>query len=330
MTRARSTASSPAEVKEVFLARRDCAGGPHAVLRDCRAPAAADVSRSVTHDPASPVLARMRRWSCHVHLRDRSRRRAPLALARRRGIDLPADSLAGLAEWFAPRLRHFSRSTSPSPACLRDPRLSGAGRAFAAEQAGRKRGLQRGPLHSHPPFTARAPASGATRSPRRWSTPTPARGAVRLIPDWWQTWRASVADARSSGRSGCRAGEWWRWGSPASRSLTQTDVSRAFRVAAAAGLHRVAHAGEHAGPDSVRSVLEVCGAERVGHGVRAVEDPRAGGPSSPPPGCRGDLLAPTSAGAWCPTWRATPSSRCARRASSRTVNSDDPPLSPPP
>ena len=45
-----------------------------------------------------------------------------------------------------------------------------------------------------------------------------------------------------------------------------------FAEAAAQGLHRVAHAGEHAGPESVRAVLAL-GAERIGHGVRSVEDP---------------------------------------------------------
>ena len=47
-----------------------------------------------------------------------------------------------------------------------------------------------------------------------------------------------------------------------------------FRTARAAGLHGVAHAGEHEGPESIRSVLEVCRAERIGHGIRAVDDPR--------------------------------------------------------
>jgi len=47
----------------------------------------------------------------------------------------------------------------------------------------------------------------------------------------------------------------------------------AFEFARAAGLHRVAHAGEAAGPASVRDAIEQLGAERIGHGVRALGDP---------------------------------------------------------
>ncbi|WP_409179465.1 adenosine deaminase [Amycolatopsis sp. VS8301801F10] len=46
-----------------------------------------------------------------------------------------------------------------------------------------------------------------------------------------------------------------------------------FVKAREAGLHLVHHAGEDAGPDSVREALEIGGAERIGHGIRIVEDP---------------------------------------------------------
>lgn len=47
----------------------------------------------------------------------------------------------------------------------------------------------------------------------------------------------------------------------------------AFREAKKRGFRLVAHAGEAAGPESVRAAVELLGAERIGHGVRAVEDP---------------------------------------------------------
>ena len=39
------------------------------------------------------------------------------------------------------------------------------------------------------------------------------------------------------------------------------------------GLHSLPHAGEHAGPESIWAVLRRLGAERLGHGVRCLEDP---------------------------------------------------------
>jgi len=50
-----------------------------------------------------------------------------------------------------------------------------------------------------------------------------------------------------------------------------------FAFARAQGLHVVAHAGEAAGAPSVRAAVDVLGAERIGHGVRALEDPQVVG-----------------------------------------------------
>jgi aminodeoxyfutalosine deaminase len=46
-----------------------------------------------------------------------------------------------------------------------------------------------------------------------------------------------------------------------------------FDRARAAGLRSAPHAGEFGGPESVRGAIERLGAERIGHGVNAIDDP---------------------------------------------------------
>lgn len=47
-----------------------------------------------------------------------------------------------------------------------------------------------------------------------------------------------------------------------------------FHSALAAGLHSVPHAGESTGPETIWAALTHLGAERIGHGIAAVHDPR--------------------------------------------------------
>ncbi len=46
-----------------------------------------------------------------------------------------------------------------------------------------------------------------------------------------------------------------------------------FAAAHEAGLHTVAHAGEEVGPESIRDAILELGAERIGHGTSAIQDP---------------------------------------------------------
>src|SRR5690606_39630632 len=52
-----------------------------------------------------------------------------------------------------------------------------------------------------------------------------------------------------------------------------SEFGPAFAIAARAGLASVPHGGELLGPDHVVEVLDALHPDRLGHGVRAVEDP---------------------------------------------------------
>ena len=62
-------------------------------------------------------------------------------------------------------------------------------------------------------------------------------------------------------------------GNEAAAGRTGPRFAQAFRRAGAAGLRRTVHAGEPSGPEGVRDAIELLGADRIDHGVRAIEDP---------------------------------------------------------
>ena len=62
-------------------------------------------------------------------------------------------------------------------------------------------------------------------------------------------------------------------GNEALSGRTGSRFADAFQRAGKAGLRRTVHAGESSGPDGIRDALELLGADRIDHGVRAVEEP---------------------------------------------------------
>ena len=57
------------------------------------------------------------------------------------------------------------------------------------------------------------------------------------------------------------------------RRGTTSEFAPAFRIAERAGLMLAPHGGELRGPDHIRTCLDELHADRLGHGVRAAEDP---------------------------------------------------------
>jgi adenosine deaminase len=103
------------------------------------------------------------------------------------------------------------------------------------------------------------------------------------------------------------------------------DFAWAFDCAREAGLGLTAHAGEWRGPESVRAALAL-GVARIGHGVRAIEDPALVDQLAE----RGTVLevCPGSniALGLYPGWRAHPIERLMARGVKVTVSTDDPPF----
>ncbi len=61
-------------------------------------------------------------------------------------------------------------------------------------------------------------------------------------------------------------------GNEATAGRTGPRFAEAFRRAGRAGLRRTVHAGESSGPEGVWDAIDLLGAERIDHGVRAIED----------------------------------------------------------
>lgn len=108
--------------------------------------------------------------------------------------------------------------------------------------------------------------------------------------------------------------------------LKPKDFAWSFDAAREAGLRLTCHAGEWGGPESVRDAIRDLAVERIGHGVRAIEDPALVDEIAEKgivlEVCPGSNLA---LGLY-PSWRAHPVHRLRERGVKVTVSTDDPPF----
>ena len=221
-------------------------------------------------------IQEMPKVELHVHLEGSMRPGTLLQLAKRHGVSLPADTVEGLREWFRFRdFEHFVEIYLTCSQSLRDPEdFQLVAREFLAEQAAQNI------LYSEVHFTVathiRNGANGGevaaalheTLQEEEKRLGVRARWIPDIVRDVSWKWADQTLEWALDGR---------RYGVVA-LGLSGFEASpdepfrEHFRVARQEGLHRVAHAGEHEGPESIRSAIEVCEPERIGHGIRVIED----------------------------------------------------------
>lgn len=214
----------------------------------------------------------------HVHLEGSMRPDVLLALAKRNRVDLPAGDIAGLREWFRFRdFNHFVDIYLTCSRCLRSPEdFRALATDVLAEQA------RQNIVYTEAHFTiqthlgngadgeaVREAIADAVGQAERTSGVT-----LRLIPDIVRNVSVEAADKTIEWALADKTGLVVAVGLAGIENGYPNEPFREhFDAARKAGLKVVAHAGEHGGPDSIRSALDVVGLDRLDHGVRAVEDP---------------------------------------------------------
>ena len=219
----------------------------------------------------------------HVHLEGSIQPATLLMLAQRNGVKLPVQTVKDLQDWFTFRnFDHFIEIYFKISSCLKT--------SDDYELIAYEFGANMAQQHVHYAEVTFSPSthqfslgnpfdvffSGLTKGRLRAQTEFGVEikwvfDIVRDIPDVMLNRRRAeytLAVAEEGMNDGVVAlglggGE---VGNP------PEQYARWFEKALEAGLHSAPHAGETVGPESVWGAVRVLGAERLGHGVRSIED----------------------------------------------------------
>lgn len=227
------------------------------------------------------LIAAMPKVELHVHLEGAIQPETLLLLAHRNGVALPHDTVEGLRDWYTfTDFPHFIQIYLAISACICTPDdIELIAREFLRGQAAQH---IRYSEVTYTPYTHYslnrkilfADQIAALDRARLWAE---AELGVRA------GWVLDISRNVRPVEHGLTVAE-WAIGSQdrgvVALGLGGPEVgnppelyAEAFARARAAGLASVPHAGETVGPESVRGALDALGAQRIGHGVRSIEDP---------------------------------------------------------
>ncbi len=216
----------------------------------------------------------------HVHLEGSIRPETVLALARRHHIDLPSDTLEGLKQWFNfTHFEHFIEVYLAITRCLRTTEdyelITYEFGAEMARQNTKYAEVTFSPCtHESMGMPQEVWFPGLTRGRKR------AKEAFGVEINWIfdivriernRAWNgdytlAVALEGREEGVVALGLGGYEAPNPPGA-------FARWFKKAKDGGLKSAPHAGETAGPESIWSAIRDLQADRIGHGVRAIEDP---------------------------------------------------------
>ncbi|MFD2465791.1 adenosine deaminase [Amycolatopsis silviterrae] len=204
----------------------------------------------------------------HVHVESTIRPATLKELAASHGVSLP-DRPANFDGF-----RAFADRNSLTRSCLREPKdFERIAREFCADEAAQ------GTRYVEVTFTA------ASHGERLGDLEMPLRAVLKGLSEGGEEhglqWRLILDHSRR--RSLERAmktlelarqhEEIIAIGMAGEERHSLAPFEEVFVRAREAGLHLVHHAGEDAGPESIREAIEIGRSERIGHGIRILEDP---------------------------------------------------------
>jgi adenosine deaminase len=233
--------------------------------------------RTPVPEDLATALHAMPKIELHVHLEGATDASTVWELARRNGVALPASTLTELERMFAFRnFDHFIEIYLLAVNCMRTPEDYALMVERFFERQARHNIRYSEVFLSGSLLLDKFPqeeilaalAEGATAGERAHGI------SVRFIPDISREMRDTrfrVLEFVLKGRErGIFIGIGLGGVEIGNPPELFTDV---FAEARRMGLHVVAHAGETAGPSSIWGAIRGLHAERIGHGIRAVEDP---------------------------------------------------------